>query len=59
VKNRKLTFPQFPVTLHNLCIFVEITMVPHSFIVFFPNQLCTLGFYITFNVVKLMFIAFF
>jgi len=26
---------------------------------FFSNQLCTLGFYVTFNVVKLMFIAFF
>jgi len=32
-------------------------MVPHSFI---SNQLCTLGlYYVTFNVVKLMFIAFF
>jgi len=26
---------------------------------FSSNQLCTLGFYVTFNVVKLMFIAFF
>jgi len=34
-------------------------MVPHSFHVFFPNQLCRSGFYVTFNVVKLMFIAFF
>jgi len=33
-------------------------MYPHSLLVFF-NQLCTLGFYVTFNVVKLMFIAFF
>jgi len=40
----------------------------HSFLVFFfvvvvlflfSNQLCTLGFYVTFNVVKLMFNAFF
>jgi len=31
-------------------------MVPHSFLAFFPNQL---GFYVIFNVVKLMFIAFF
>jgi len=37
-------------------------MVPHRFFVFcfvFSNQFCTLGFYVTFNVVKLMFIAFF
>jgi len=33
-------------------------MVPNSFLVFLSNQLRTLGFYI-FNVVKLMFIAFF
>jgi len=33
--------------------------VPHSFIVVsFSNQLCTLEFFATFNVVKLMFIAF-
>jgi len=30
-------------------------MIPHNFLVFF----CTLGFYVTFNVVELMFIEFF
>jgi len=30
-----------------------------SFLSFFSNQLCTLGFYVTFNVVKLLLIAFF
>jgi len=38
--------------------FVEITMVPHSFHVSFSNQFCRLGFYVTFNVVKLMIIEF-
>jgi len=34
-------------------------MFPHNFLVYFSNQLCTLRFYVTFNVVQLMFIAFF
>jgi len=50
-----MAFPQFPlhVTLQIVCIFVEVVIVFLFF--FFSYQLCTLGFYVTFNVVKFMF----
>jgi len=50
------------VTLHIIHIFVEMTMVSHSFLIFLFVcffLISTLGFYVTFKVVKLMFIAFF
>ncbi len=54
-KKRKLTFPEFP-ALHFkfCCFFFEIT-----FFLVFSYQLCLLWLYVTSNVVKLMFIAYF
>jgi len=34
-------------------------MFLHNFLSFFSNHLCTLGFYVTFNVVKLYLLIFF
>ncbi len=58
-KNRKVTFPEFPALHFKFCLNLMFFLWNNCFFLVFSYQLCLLWLCVTFNVIKLMFIAYF